>query len=225
MLQSLNKFSIFLAAPWILFCSQACAGTWIQFEDSALIGFESNEKTYGYYGAANSRTGFSCIFLFQTTEPSKGNASPQKILSFYTESNFRRRNIQTDINGKLYKNIDSWVITLDDQVGGCDAGVGWNFRLNLQDLEVKKFKSIKTAPAVGILLASKKTHFNKNINGKFISLKSFITKNDLFVVLKNSGNYSYGRYVNMDMAKVIDNPVVTTGWIQTADLINPFKND
>ena len=225
MLQKPNRFWIGAGIILLLLFNPAHAGSLIQFEEQALIGFESDGKTYGYYGASNRRTGFSCVFLFQTFEPAKDSLINQKILSFYTASNFQQRNGAMDIAGSLYQDENDWVITLEDQVGGCDAAVGWNFRLRPHDKDVKVFKGTKKTPAIGLMLASKTTSFYKSRNGKFIPIKSVITQNDLFIVLKKSGNYSYGRYVSTEVSEVMDSPAVATGWIQSADLVNPFKSN
>jgi hypothetical protein len=225
MLQYFNKILRLTLTALILLLNKAQAGTFVQFEEPALIGFESNGKIYGYYGSSNSRTGFSCVFFFQTLESEKDLFSPKKIISFYTESSFQNRNESADVSGQLYKNEDSWIISLEDQAAGCNAAVGWNFKLGPQEKGVKEFKIIKNIPAIELLFATKKTHFYKNTNGKFTPLKSFITTNDVFVVQKNAGIYSYGRYVDVDMSRINNNPTVTFGWIQRADLENPFKSN
>jgi hypothetical protein len=76
--QNLSVFLKFTLIALVLLFNKAQAGTFVQFEEPALIGFESNGKIYGYYGSSNSRTGFSCVFFFQTLESEKSLSSPKK---------------------------------------------------------------------------------------------------------------------------------------------------
>lgn len=215
--RNLNKLLSFVLLTWCLLCTHASAGTFIQFDQPDLIGYESNGKIYGYYGSSNSRTGFSCVFFFESLSSDSATESAKKITSFYTESDFSAREKSSDISGIVHSSSTDWIVQLEEQHGGCNSGAGWNFKLGPQNDGVVKFRITKKIPSLGLSVANKKTYFLNYSNHKFSPLKTFITPGDLVVRLKQVGGHSQARYLNTETKRI------TTGWIKDSDLINPYK--
>ena len=223
LLSRLLSFSLSVCG---LLSTSAFAGELIRFDNDYLIAYRSSGETQAYYGASNNRTGFSCVFFFKTLAsviPSSQEANrSKKVISFYTQSSFAQRDKKSDVAGVLHETSSSWVIQLDENHGGCTAGVGWDATLSPKDDQVTRFEVIRTTPSIGLLTATKKTYFYKRVKGNLIPTRAFITQNDLFSVLKKSGDFSYGQHVNIETSNVVDSATVTSGWIRSADLISPF---
>ena len=219
LLSRLLSFSLSICG---LLSTSAFAGELIRFDNDYLIAYRSSGETQAYYGASNNRTGFSCVFFFKTLASSQEANRSKKVISFYTQSSFAQRDKKSDVAGVLHETSSSWVIQLDENHGGCTAGVGWDATLSPKDDQVTRFEVIRTTPSIGLLTATKKTYLYTRVKGNLVPTKAFITQNDLFSVLKKSGDFSYGQHVNIETSNVVDSATVTSGWIRSADLISPF---
>jgi hypothetical protein len=79
-------------------------------------------------------------------------------------------------------------------------------------------------PAIGIRLVKGKSHFYDYKNGNYVARKGYLTKWDGVVQIKTQGNFSYVRFVDPRAdAKTFGK--VTTGWIHSSDLVNPFPTN
>ena len=219
LLSRLLSFSLSICG---LLSTSAFAGELIRFDNDYLIAYRSSGETQAYYGASNNRTGFSCVFFFKTVPSSQEANRSKKVISFYTQSSFAQRDKKSDVAGVLHETSSSWVVQLDENHGGCTAGVGWDATLSPKDEQVTRFEVIRTTPSIGLLTATKKTYFYKRVKGNLILTRAFITQNELFSVLKKSGDFSYGQHVNIETSKVVNSATVTSGWVRSADLISPF---
>ena len=79
----------------------------------------------------------------------------------------------------------------------------------------------KKTEAIGIRALSKKSPFYKKIGLRFDSTRAYLVEGDVVVVLATSSAYSYVRYANPDLTS---GGRVTTGWVRSADLVNPFPS-
>ena len=79
----------------------------------------------------------------------------------------------------------------------------------------------KEINAIGIRLVKEKSYFYDYSGAEFSRRKGYLTKWNGVVVLKTRGQFSYVRFVDarLDAASL---GRVTTGWIRTADLVDPF---
>jgi hypothetical protein len=76
-------------------------------------------------------------------------------------------------------------------------------------------------PATGIRLVNRKSFFYDLRDDKFIARKGYLTQSNGVIVLQARNQFSYVRFA--DPRVNVANPGrVTTGWVHTADLVNPF---
>jgi hypothetical protein len=217
---NLNKFFILFA----IFSGSACAGDMVTFDKPDLVIFDDAAGLSGFYSATDGKR--SCTFLFAEGGSSgefNGNKyfSRTKILTFLPDNKsllFSNRHKDFDIDGVLYRRDDEWVIKTSRTQAGCGNAEGV-FEFDPGDLRSVSYFVKNKVPAVGIRLIEEKTNFYNMMDGKFIVRKGYLTRGDGVVVLKTHGQFSYVRY--SDPGPDSDGRI-STGWVRSADLVNPF---
>jgi hypothetical protein len=224
---NLSKF-IALIASFLCFAN-AYAGEAIIFDDPGLIGFRNGKLISGIYSMENQK--FGCIFLFfENGLTSKAAANEEfsdtKILTFVPGDKsflFADRDTTFDIAGDLYRHEDEWSIRTSRGQAGCENATG-EFMSDLGgNPGASIYKVEKRIPAIGIRLVAGKTYFYEYSGGEFVKRKGYLTKWNGVVVLKTRGQFSYVRFVDARL-NAASLGRVTTGWIRTTDLVNPFPS-
>nr|WP_322031270.1 hypothetical protein [Paraburkholderia sp. J76] len=221
----LNK--ILMCAIVILAEHSAIAGEAIFFNQGNLIAYRENGTVEGFYDSENEK--FSCYFLFSQYPGDKSNSSgiggysSTKILTFVpgdVSLNFSARFKEFDIDGFIYRKGGDWVVKTTRPQAGCANAMGV-FEFDPSQEGAESYYVSDTAPAIGIRLVNLKTGLFDLKDGKFSLRKGYLTKGDGVVVLKTYEQFSYVRYYNPHM-NTRNAAKVTTGWIHSADLVNPF---
>ncbi|MBP0590014.1 hypothetical protein J8I87_09825 [Paraburkholderia sp. LEh10] len=76
-------------------------------------------------------------------------------------------------------------------------------------------------PAIGIALAKRKTNFFDYQNGTYVARKGYLAKWNAVIILQIRDQFSLVRFVNPH-TNVENFGRVTTGWVRSSDLVNPF---
>lgn len=221
---SLNKFIVFLALNLCVSVS-GFAGEAILFDDPGLIGYRNDGRIYGFYGAVNSK--FSCMFFFfqdeNSSRPSINGYTDTGLLTFVPSEKsfeFSDRDKTFDINGDLYRSGDEWVIKTSTGQAGCENSTG-GFIFNLGSLQAARYYVVKKIPAIGIRLVIRKSYLYDFHDEIFSARKSYLTKWNAVVVVEARGQFSLIRFSDPRLnAKSYGK--VTTGWIHSEDLVDPF---
>nr|WP_233451450.1 hypothetical protein [Paraburkholderia caribensis] len=204
-------------------------GSAIVFDRAELIAFDDNSVVKGYYNAQGEKR--SCTFLFvqkggQVEAQAEPPYSEAKVLTFVPgEKNFTysSRDKFFDIPGELFRRDETWLIRTDEGQAGCENALGsfTSFPKNKVGGEI--FTVENKIPAVGIRLIARKTNLHALQGGKFLARKAYLTKWDDVIVIRTRDQFSYVRFANTR----VDTPNlgrVTTGWVRSADLVNPFPS-
>ncbi|MBB5408624.1 hypothetical protein HDG34_002561 [Paraburkholderia sp. HC6.4b] len=202
------------------------AGEAILFDDPSLVGYREGGRIYGFYDAENEK--FSCSFLF--FQDDKGSHSldidgytDTKLLTFVPGNGsfkFSNRDKSFDIRGDLYRNGNEWVIKTSSGQAGCENATG-GFIFDLGSMEAAKYYAVKKIPAIGIRLVNGKSSLYDYRDGKFLAKKSYLTKWNVVVILETHNQFSLVRFADPRL-NVESYGRVTTGWVHTSDLVNPF---
>jgi hypothetical protein len=223
---NLNKFVVFVLCSLYMQISWA-AGEAVIFDRSELIAFDENNVIAGYYNAQGDRK--SCLFLFaQVDQKMKGETespySEVKILTFVPgEDNFayQNRDKMFDISGALYRRDETWLIRTDEEQAGCENALGEFTTYPRGKVGGEIFSMQKRVPAIGIRLVSRKSYFYDLRDGKFVARKGYLTKWNGVIVLDTHEQFSYVRFAD-SRVNVVGSARVTTGWVHSTDLVNPF---
>jgi len=225
---NLSKF-IAIIISVICFAS-AYAGEALIFDDPGLVAFHNGSVISGMYSMENDR--FGCIFLFFENGPTSKvtedkNFSDTKILTFVPDDKsflFAERDATFDIAGDLYRHEDEWSIRTSRGQAGCEnatglfmSGLGGNPGAIIYNVTEK-------IHAIGIRLVARKTYFHEYSSGEFVKRKGYLTKWNGVVVLQTRGQFSYVRFIDARL-NAASLGRVTTGWIRTVDLVNPFPSN
>jgi hypothetical protein len=199
------------------------AGNLILFDSSNLVAYQSNAGISGFYREDDDRR--SCYFFFYQLNfrpgaESANNYSIKKIDTFgldYGKNKFlyRDRFGGSDIPGYIYEKYNGWVISTKDEPGGCGFEVG-SFHFPPTLPEATHYSVTKTIPAEGIRVVGGKSYFYDQIGTAFVKRNGYLIPGDAVVVLQGKGVFSFVRFSDPTNGKV------TTGWIRSSDLVNPF---
>ncbi|MBP0593063.1 hypothetical protein J8I87_25770 [Paraburkholderia sp. LEh10] len=192
-----------------------------------MIAFDASGVVTGYYNAQDKKR--SCTFLFvQKGAHMEGQPEPPysevKILTFApgeTDLTYVDRDQFFDIAGELFRGHETWIIRTDEGQAGCENALGafTSFPKNKVGGEI--FTMENKIPAIGIRLIARKTYFHDVRNGKFLARKGYLTKRDGVIVLRTQDQFSYVRFADTRIDTSSPGRV-TTGWVRSADLVNPF---
>ena len=222
---NLNKIIAFIVIL-LLRISATYAGQAIIFDNPNLIGFRNGEAVSGFYDAENKK--FSCLFLFfQDRKESKAVSvkgyTNTKLLTFTPSEDsfeFSNRNRTYDIDGSLYRRENEWIIRTTSAQAGCENAMG-TFTFDPDDFRAASYYVEQELPAIGIRLIKNRSNFYDFRGGKFVARKGYLTKWNGVVILRTLDQFSFVRFV--DPRANVENPGrVTTGWVRSADLANPF---
>jgi hypothetical protein len=222
---NLNKLIVWLTV-FLLSVPATYAGEAIIFDDPALIGFRNVEAISGFYDAENQK--FSCSFLFlqkgrEVKAASASGYAETKLLTFTPSENafeFSNRDREYDIDGNLYRRENEWIIRTATAQAGCENAMG-TFTFDHNDFRATSYYVTQEIPAIGIRLVKKKSNFYDRQDGKFVARKGYLTKWNGVVILRTLDQFSFVRFVD-PRTNVENAGRVTTGWVRSADLVNPF---
>ncbi|WP_434112961.1 hypothetical protein [Paraburkholderia caffeinilytica] len=224
-MKNLNKV---VALVLCLFFAQFAWGSeGIIFDNQALVVVNANGVLTGYYDAEDDKR--SCSFLFvqvgnEVKQHAQSPYSEVRILTFVSrvsDFTFAGRDRSFDIDGVLYKRDATWLIRTDVGQAGCENALGAFVSYPRDKVGGEIFAVQKRIPATGIRLANRKSFFYDLRAGEFVARKGYLSKRDGVIVLQTRDQFSYVRFA--DPRVNVANPGrVTTGWVRTADLVNPF---
>ncbi|CAD6526942.1 hypothetical protein LMG27952_01975 [Paraburkholderia hiiakae] len=220
-----NKFFVSIFSFFITQFSWGGQGVF--FDNPGLIAFDANGIVSGYYDAEGEKRG--CVFLFAQGDErvnyrDKFPYAEVKLLTFIPGENdltFSGRSKTFDIDGELYVRGDTWLIRTDTGQAGCENSLGVFMSLPADTVGGAIFTVKKRIPAKGIRLVKKKSLFYDRQDGKFIERKGYLTRGNGVIVLQVNGEFAYVRFAD-PRTNVQSFGKVTTGWIRSADLVNPF---
>lgn len=222
-MKNLNKcIGFVLSAIFILtFSMPVVAGDLLIFDDPNLIALESGGEIVGYYGMEDRTS--SCVFFFSTVGVEDrasefGQARPISIETHVLDGpiyEYARRNTHFDIPGKLFKGPRGWVLQTSSVQAGCNNMTG-TFAYDPDDLRATKYVPTSHISALGIRVVGKKTSFYSRQGRRFSIAKSFLVGGDVVAILDVYEDFSSVRFVHPATGKV------TTGWVHSSDLVNPF---
>ncbi|WP_321929961.1 hypothetical protein [Paraburkholderia guartelaensis] len=223
---SLSKSVILLLLT--ILSNYASAGNLIIFDDPGVVAYESGGRVSGFYREDDDRR--SCYFLFYQDDEKSSNElmdgySRQKINTFglnYEENRFAfdDRPGNSDISGYIYKKDSAWVISTDEEPGGCGFEVGGFMHLP-QDQSTNTYTAKKSIPAIGVRVVNKKTYFYDKSGEDFARRSGYLTPGDAVVILQQNGAFSFVRFSDPRSDKATYGKL-TTGWMRSIDLVNPF---
>ncbi|REE24184.1 hypothetical protein B0G71_7486 [Paraburkholderia sp. BL27I4N3] len=224
-MRNLNK--IIILALLTCLCRSTVAGEAIIFDQANLLAFSDSGRVAGFYDSEDNK--FSCYFLFsQNSEEDEKVQNVQeysvtKMLTFVPSDSsleFEERYKQFDIQGLLYRKNGEWIIRTSRPQAGCGNATGV-FEFDPPDIRAENYIESKRIPATGIRLVNTKTFFYDLRGGKFIARKGYLTKSNGVIVLRTYGQFSYVRFAD-PRANATDSGRVSTGWVRSANLVNPF---
>jgi len=220
-----NKiFLCFIGIALYVYSNITIAGTAAIYDDPGLATHQSGDNIEGYYYSSEGNS--SCEFLFISNRKlisSKTKSTlllPAKIFFFSNGNNFlySGRDKKFDTDGTLYLDGNSLALKSSKPLGGScmfsgDPGTRFGSMI---------FSLRKTFPALGIGIIKRKTFFYEE-PGKH-RRTGYLVQDDRIILIKKSSNFSYIKYVNPEL-DVKDHFQITTGWIRSEDIANPFPAD
>ncbi|MFP6560833.1 hypothetical protein WJ542_21405 [Paraburkholderia sp. B3] len=221
----MSSSRLFAGLICILLAQIASAGTLITFSDPGLVIFESEHGIQGYYVATEK--GKTCdFFIFQAPGSAwkdiGGDGRSIEVNTFSLEIGqfqYEQRNSIYDTRGKINKNQDEWTMRTNVEPPGCGGGVGVFSRSGkIPDYRYFENKKIQ---ATGIRVVRKKTILHNEIDGRYIKRSGYLTQDDIVALVETRDGFSYVRYFDPDYFSESVGKV-TTGWVHTADLVDPF---
>ncbi|MGF6607140.1 hypothetical protein OKW45_002040 [Paraburkholderia sp. WSM4175] len=220
-----NKFIVSIAGLYLSIAS-AYAGKAVLFDQPNLIGFRDGEVVSGFYDGENAK--FSCLFFFfqngRESQTSKATGYTETKLSTFAPGEnsfeFSNRDRTFDIDGNLYRRENEWIVKTATAQAGCENATG-TFTFDPNDFRATSYYSEKEIPAIGICLVKEKSYLYDYHDGKFTMRKGYLTKWNGVIVLQTHDQFSLVRFADPRMN--VENPGrITTGWVHSADLVNPF---
>jgi hypothetical protein len=149
--------------------------------------------------------------------------STTKIFTFVPGNDsflFLNRNKTFDIPGNLYRRENEWIIKTSSGQAGCENATG-TFIFDRDDSNAVTYVVRKKIPAIGIRLVKSKSYIYDYRDSKFFIRKRYLTKWNGVVVLQARDQFSYVRFAD-PRTNGTSQGRITTGWIRTVDLVNPF---
>jgi hypothetical protein len=221
-MRNISKYCVVFLVS--LLAKSALAGSVILFDSPYLVGYKDASGVSGFYSATDGQV--SCTFLFFETSDEKLTQqkfgySVKKIKTFVPGDQsfaFVDRNKAFDIDGYIYADGDGWVIRTSTPQAGCGNAEGV-FEFDPPDIRAERYSIVKTIPALGIRMVRAKTFLYDLRDGSFVRRKGFLVKWNGVVVLRVRDAFSYVRYSD---AESNSDGRVTTGWVHSADLVDPF---
>jgi hypothetical protein len=203
------------------------AGEITEYDNLNFITYQSGKNIKGYYRAINGI--FSCQFMFMADQDLKSRDEtgvvkvPIKTFDFVPHKNaysYGARDPRSDITGELYLYKGELALKTDSPHGGCRSSAGF-FGAEPGERGASRFSATKTYPSLGIGVVARKSFLYENPgNGK---QRSYVTAGDYVTLIRNANGFTYVRFVNPDMQIDDDDKrKVTTGWVHSSDLMNPF---
>lgn len=220
----LNEFIGLVVTGLALSCA-ANAAELLIFDSPNMIMLQDRGRLAGYYNSVEGNK--SCEFFFyQTMDYSGGDeeypAADIKSFSFTfppKSYQYKDRDKNFDSAGEVYGQQDQRIVRIAAPEPGC---VGWavgSFEKRPSDKDVVRYTVENGAEAIGIRALSKKSTLYRKNGSRFDATRMYLVMGDVVVVIKTANDYSYIRYTNPDSTS---EGRVTTGWVHSADLVNPF---
>lgn len=226
---NINKIVIGSALTLVIamFAKISVAGIVTIFDDLNFVTYKSGTELSGFY---HSRDGmFSCGFLFHNRDEvilkSEGGVTEVRVMTFdfvphspkYT---YEQRDPRSDIEGTIYLDGDKVSLKTDSPHGGCQSAAGM-FDSSPGERGASTYSEVRSIDAIGIFAVGKKT-FLYNGAGSSRSSK-YLLPGDLVVAIRRLRGYVFVRFVNPDsQIDESDSKRVATGWVRSADLVDPF---
>ncbi|MGF6611063.1 hypothetical protein OKW45_005985 [Paraburkholderia sp. WSM4175] len=218
-MNSSKIFRLFCAVVGFLFWHFAVAGVVSLYDESRFVTFSDGQKIYGLYSAHNEL--FYCNFLFMSKKSVHDRDENVPIETFsldYQRHGYTYAQIEHNsfIRGVLSKNGNTVTISTERPQGGCQSAAG----LFSGDGGLPYTEIAKTS-GMGIGVVNRRSFIYQNPDS--INKHGYLLPGDMVVVINKKYNYSYIRYVNPDMLiEDDDKRHISTGWVRSADLVNPF---
>ncbi|MEC5407847.1 hypothetical protein VOM14_20045 [Paraburkholderia sp. MPAMCS5] len=224
-MRNLSKTFVFF-----LLATSSCevwSGQAFSFDKPGLVSFEDHGAISGYYNVSDGER--SCTFLFvsaggEINDPSKSPYSEVKLLTFVPRENsfsFSERDKSYDISGTLYRRDGTWIVRTDEGQAGCENSLGSFMSSRSDKVGGEIFSVRRTISATGIRLIGRKTYLFDLKRGRYVAKKAYLTKWDGVIVLQTHEPFTLVRFA--DAKSNVANPgKVTTGWVRSADLVDPF---
>lgn len=208
--------------------SSASAGNLVIFDNPGIVAYESGGRISGFYREADDRR--SCYFLFyqdnkkSRTELVDGYLK-QRINTFelnYGNNKlaFNNKPTNSDSRGHIYIKDSTWVISTDEEPGGCGFQVG-GFMHPPQDQSTNTYVTEKSIPAMGIRVINRKSYFYDKNGETFAKRNRYLTPGDAVVLFQENGAFSFVRFSDPRSDKTTYGKLAT-GWLRSSDLVDPF---
>lgn len=215
-----NKlFHLLCVVVGFLYMHSAIAGEISLYDESRFVTFSDGKRLYGYYSAHNEL--FYCKFFFVTKKSVRIQDGVFPIETFDLDYRGRkykyaRADLTSSIRGFLSKKRKTITIGTEKPRAGCQGAAGlFSDDGGLPYTEVGKMRGV----GIGVLSSKSRIYRNSDLVGGV----GYLSPGDAVVVIKRKNEYSYIRYINPDMLiEDDDKRHITTGWIRSADLVNPF---
>ncbi|WP_155420194.1 hypothetical protein [Burkholderia cepacia] len=197
----------------------AIAGEISLYDESRFVTFSDGGRLYGYYSAHNEL--FYCRFLFYTKKSVRvlGGGFPIETFDLdYRDQRYKYARIDpaSSIRGFLSKKSKTITINTERPRAGCQSAAGF-----FPSDGGLPYTEVGRIYGVGIGVLNNRSSIYRNFD--LIDRIGYLFPGDVVVVIKRKGEYSYIRYVNPDMLiEDDDKRHIKTGWIRSADLVNPF---
>jgi len=223
-----NLDKLLFGAVCLLFPFLTNAGEALLFNDPGLTAYKDDEAIVGFYSTESGR--FSCMFMFFTKRSPSSHTDEDgfedvKIFTYVPGDGslaFEDRDKTFDIDGDLYRRGDEWIIRTSRAQAGCENSAG-TFIFDRADFRATSYSVALKIPAIGIRLIRAKSYFYDYNNGKYVSRKSYLTRWNGVILLRRRREFSYVRFVDTRAnARTVGR--VTTGWIHSSDLVDPFPS-
>jgi hypothetical protein len=224
----MNNINKIIACAYLMLAmtAQGFAGEAILFDDPGLVAYRDGDRIYGFYDAKNEK--FSCNFFFFEKKAGAANSvidgySDTKVLTFIPDEKsfeFSNRDRDFDIDGDLYSRKDEWVMRTSSGQAGCENSAG-GFIFNLESTEATKYHIARMLSSSGIRIVRSKTFLYDRRGKKFFARRGYLAKWNSVVVLESQNQYSLIRFTDPRL-NVKSYGRVTTGWVRSADLVDPF---
>jgi len=201
------------------------AGELTVFSDPGLVVLQSGKDLFGYYVAIEG--GRSCEFFIVKSPDAKWTSNRDgssflKIKTFslgFGELRFTQRNSEFDTSGQIVRKSDEWTLQTDVEPPGCGSAVGVFAKKD--GILPYRFFTEHTLRAIGIRVIAKKTFLYNKAGNSYVKRHGYLTQNDTVALLAEEGEYSSVRYFDPNyFSESIGK--VTTGWVHSADLVDPF---
>jgi hypothetical protein len=211
-----RKLKLFLVIICLspLCCSAAV--TLIEFDTPYIFAEMAEGKVNGYYGLSlpevGARPSVSCEFFLTSDSLEPHMHDAVKILTFYTEGTFEKRDRADVLPGELLVQDDKWTLKMDQVPDGCSSAAGGGF---IKGSAVPNVV-MKQTPIIGIFVINKRTAFFDLKSNIFVKRKGFLVPGNAVVAHLQRNNFYFVKYLNTETS------IVTEGWLPATSVSDPF---